>query len=104
MSVPMHPQRRLRIMGKHGDTRGFMLQVFDHDTGESISNIFHIDISCDVNDGNIARVTYYEADKQSGHVLLDKERDEPIEHTDVIKDVELDVTAKLFNSWREKDI
>jgi hypothetical protein len=56
----MHPERKLRIINKRiDDTRGFMTQVYDADTGEEIWNIHHIDLHLNANKMNTADVTYY---------------------------------------------
>lgn len=94
MSVPMHASRRLRIVCKPGDTRGYMLEVFDHDSGESISNIHHIDLTLDARKEITANVTYYMTDT-SGKTLVAYQDAEPvpIEQTDTVEVVEIDLTA-----------
>lgn len=92
MSVPMHPSRRLRIVGKPGDTHGYMLSVFDHDTGEEVGGIFRIALELDVRKSSSANITYYVSDDH-GHLLSLGEGDGPIERTDIVEVVEIDVTA-----------
>jgi hypothetical protein len=90
----MHPARKLRIIGKSGDTRGYMLEVFDHDSGESISNIHHINLTLDVRKAITANVTYYMSDASG--VLKTVYQDatpRPVEQTDTVEVVELDLTA-----------
>lgn len=94
MTVPMHPSRRLRIVGKPGDTKGYMLQVHDADSGEAINNIHHIDLTLDAKEKITANVTYYMVNA-SGQTLVAYQDAEPVpdERTVTTEVVEIDVTA-----------
>lgn len=87
----MNHDRKLRIVSPAGDVRAPAISITDYDTGEAVQNVFHISIDLDVNKGNTAKVTSYEAG-HDGHLLLD-ENHNPIERTDTVQGVEVDVTA-----------
>lgn len=94
MSVSMHPSRRLRIVGKPGDTHPQQIQVHDADTGEPISNIHHIDLTLDAKEKIRANVTYYMVNA-AGQTLVAYQDNEPYpdERTVTTEVVEIDVTA-----------
>jgi hypothetical protein len=76
-----------------------MLNVHDADTGEEISNIFHIDLTLDAKKEMTANVTYYMTDTTgnlpSGAFALKFHDGEyrPVEQTDTVEVVEIDLTA-----------
>lgn len=92
MTNTMHPQRRLRIVGKLDDIRGYMITVYDADTGETIKHIYRIVITLDVNQRNTAQVSYHESAPDS-KLLLAGDDGAPIKNTVTIENGDIDVTA-----------
>lgn len=62
-------KRRIHIMGKPDDVRGYMLKVYDTETSEEILNIACIELLLDVREQNVAKITYYEYDEQGKPVF-----------------------------------
>lgn len=53
-------KRRIRIEGKPDELCGYLLRVFDADTGEPITNIKSIAIRLSAEHDNEADITYYD--------------------------------------------
>jgi hypothetical protein len=52
-------KRRIHIVGKPDDVRGYMLNVYDTESSKEILNITRIELILDVNKQNVAKITYY---------------------------------------------
>lgn len=89
MDIDESYNKRVRIIGKPGETKGFMMEVQDYETGENINNIYRVAIVLDPNRMNSAELQYY--DKTSGHLI--KGENGPISKTLTVADPEVDVTA-----------
>ncbi len=90
MNIDPNYKRRIRIVGKPGETRGYALNVYDAETGEAITNVTRIELLLNVKEQNEARVTYYE---HNGKGITIGEDGNPITRTVVTPDPELDLTA-----------
>ena len=90
MNIDPNYKRRIRIVGKLGETRGYALNVYDAETGEAITNVTRIELLLNVKERNEARVTYYEL---NGKGITIGEDGSPIIGTVVTPDPELDLTA-----------
>ena len=81
-------KRQVRIIGKPGGLVGYMVTVQDAETGEPIEHVFRAVVTLDASELNVAELSYYETDKETG-----KMQDQPITKTITVEDPELDVTA-----------
>ena len=71
MVIDKHYKRRIRLEGAPEALNGSMLNVYDAETGEAITNIQRVTIWCDVKRQNTAEVVYLECNEQ-GHVVKGK--------------------------------
>lgn len=81
--------RRVRIIGKPGDELPLGIQIIDFDTGERIEHAYRVEL--DARKTNIARLFYYDTDKQTGNLLADENG--AIEKKIDVTVAEIDVTA-----------
>lgn len=91
MDIDESYNKRVRIIGKPGETKGFMMEVQDYETGAIINNIYRVAIVLDPNRMNSADLQYYVTDKASGHLI--KGENGPVSNTLTIADPEVDITA-----------
>jgi hypothetical protein len=76
-------KRRVRIKGKPNEFNSFKIMVEDIETGEMIGNICKIVITLIPGGVNIVDFTYYEANAETGRLLL--KDGQPI-----VKEIQLD--------------
>lgn len=85
-------KRRIRIEGKPDEMLGFMIQVFDAESGEMVTNITKLVVTLSVEGENTAEVTYYEKKADGVGFVLDTHHD-PVQQTITVPDPEISVTA-----------
>jgi len=83
--------RRVRIIGKEGNTVGYAVSVFDFDTGEPLDNAYRVTVVLDATEMNAAQLSYYETDKQTGSTMADENG--AIKKDVTVSVAEIDVTA-----------
>lgn len=92
MMINEHYNRRIRVVGKPGETHGSMLTIRDIETDALIENVCEVEITLGATHKNWAKLIYYKADETTGKLLSDEHR-EPIEQTITVDNPEIDVTA-----------
>jgi hypothetical protein len=83
--------RRVRIKGEPDEYIGWKIRIEDGDTGELITNIFKAVITLIPGELNMVEFTYYEADKETGNLLL--KDGEPIAKEKKVNFPEIDLDA-----------
>jgi hypothetical protein len=91
MNIDENYKRRIRIIGKPGETRGYAMSVYDANTGEGITNVTSIMVGLSASGENKAEVTYNEHDVQGKMVMRDND---VVEATLAVENPEIDVTAQ----------
>jgi hypothetical protein len=95
--MDMNNLRRVRIEGKHDETTGYMMEVYDADTGKSIPLVRRVVVTLDAASENQAEITYYETG-EDGHLI--KVDGQSIEKTVMVSNPEIAVTAFEVNHGR----
>lgn len=88
MIVDENFKRRVRIQGNIDETRGFMMSIYDIDSGEAITNVAKAVIYLDPREVNKVQLTYHKADPETKHFLKGGEN-----QTLVLDNPEIYVTA-----------
>jgi hypothetical protein len=83
-------KRRIRVEGGLDDTHGYLLKVYDMETGAEIVNVARIALVLDAKKINRANVVYYEMDENNKLVLKDGE---PVIKVAILDNPDVSVTA-----------
>jgi hypothetical protein len=92
--------KRVRIIGKPGDTTGYNIEVRDAATNEPINNVYRAVIMLDAKYQNAVELSYYQG--KDGRIVAGADG-EPVTKKVTIQNPEVDVTAFEVSNGRSTD-
>jgi hypothetical protein len=94
MRIDESYQGPVRIVGKVGNTRPYMIEVSDIASGEQLDGVFRAVVELDANtDRNIVTLSYYETDERG--LIVSNDGKEPKAFTVTIEHPFVDVSANV---------